>query len=299
MRLASGCMFTTGWMQHLAASVLRRPPRGSARREEESSPEGQGGQGEQGKMGMLWMPFTPCYADADARSKGRPWVPNPAATTSLLPDLVTRSGRQALAVSTPDGVPQRYKADRQVRCGRSRVVGYVELIGGDSSSSAAMGEDTQEAKALMIAIVPHLHRCDLVFILQSCILRNLESNLPKANKISHETLMGCAKYTTMQPQVWITLVIKAATRICSLRTQPARSAPASVHCCPARYSRLRWPLLAGRLRRVGCLPVLVDKCALRRLRFKASRLLAEWSSLFQQSLSFMYLVISSSNIQKL
>lgn len=41
---------------------------------------------------------------------------------------------------------------------RSRVVGYVELIGGDSSSSAAMGEDTQEAKALMIAIVPHLHR---------------------------------------------------------------------------------------------------------------------------------------------
>uniref|UniRef100_A0A0E0PST3 Uncharacterized protein n=1 Tax=Oryza rufipogon TaxID=4529 RepID=A0A0E0PST3_ORYRU len=145
MRLASGCTFTTGWMQHLAASVLRRPPRGSARREEESSPEGQGGQGEEGKMGMLWMPFTPCYADADARSKGRPWVPNPAATTSLLPDLVTRSGGQALAVSTPDGVPQR-------------VVGYVELIGGDSSSSAAMGEDTQEAKALMIAIVPHLHR---------------------------------------------------------------------------------------------------------------------------------------------
>ncbi|EEC79899.1 hypothetical protein OsI_21429 [Oryza sativa Indica Group] len=173
---------------------------------------------------MLWMPFTPCYADADARSKGRPWVPNPAATTSLLPDLVTRSGGQALAVSTPDGVPQR-------------VVGYVELIGGDSSSSAAMGEDTQEAKALMIAIVPHLHR-------------------------------------------W--------------------------------YSRLRWPLLAGRLRRVGCLPVLVDKCALRRLRsttflhtktftpdfgilwFKASRLLAEWSSLVTLHLPLLYILAFSS-----
>uniref|UniRef100_A0A0D9ZWP0 Uncharacterized protein n=1 Tax=Oryza glumipatula TaxID=40148 RepID=A0A0D9ZWP0_9ORYZ len=59
---------------------------------------------------------------------------------------------------------------------------------------------------------------------------------------------------------------------------------------------LRWPLLAGCLRRLGCLPVLVVKSALRRLRsttflhtktftldfgilwFKAFRLLAEWHS---------------------
>uniref|UniRef100_A0A0E0PSS8 Uncharacterized protein n=1 Tax=Oryza rufipogon TaxID=4529 RepID=A0A0E0PSS8_ORYRU len=313
MRLASGCTFTTGWMQHLAASVLRRPPRGSARREEESSPEGQGGQGEEGKMGMLWMPFTPCYADADARSKGRPWVPNPAATTSLLPDLVTRSGGQALAVSTPDGVPQR-------------VVGYVELIGGDSSSSAAMGEDTQEAKALMIAIVPHLHRCDLVFILQSCILRNLESNLPKANKISHETLMGCAKYTTMQPQDVSSpssldnpchqsrhphLFIAHPTSqvcpcICSLLPcqvlSPALAAPgwalapcgllASVgrQMCIAKIK------LASLCRSTTFLHTKTFTPDFGILWFKASRLLAEWSSLVTLHLPLLYILAFSSSI---
>lgn len=131
--LASGCTFTTGY----ATPRCLRPPAtaaGSARREEESSPEGQGGQGEEGKMvsfsasppfislalscamhrrgclllsSLLWMLFTPCYAAADTRSKGRPWVPNPAATASLLADLVNRSSVQALAVSMPDGVPQR------------------------------------------------------------------------------------------------------------------------------------------------------------------------------------------------
>uniref|UniRef100_A0A0D9ZWP3 Uncharacterized protein n=1 Tax=Oryza glumipatula TaxID=40148 RepID=A0A0D9ZWP3_9ORYZ len=66
---------------------------------------------------------------------------------SLLADLVNRSSGQALAVSMPDGVPQR-----------SRVVSCVELTGGGSSSSAAMGGNTQEAKELMFASVPHLHR---------------------------------------------------------------------------------------------------------------------------------------------
>jgi hypothetical protein len=73
MRLASGCMFTTGWMQHLAASVLRRPPRGSARREEESSPEGQGGQGEQGKMVSFSAspPFISLALSCAMRRRGR------------------------------------------------------------------------------------------------------------------------------------------------------------------------------------------------------------------------------------
>uniref|UniRef100_A0A0D9ZWP2 Uncharacterized protein n=1 Tax=Oryza glumipatula TaxID=40148 RepID=A0A0D9ZWP2_9ORYZ len=77
---------------------------------------------------------------------------------------------------------------------------------------------------------------------------------------------------------------------------------------------LRWPLLAGCLRRLGCLPVLVVKSALRRLRsttflhtktftldfgilwFKAFRLLAEWSSLVTLHLPLLYILAFSSSI---
>uniref|UniRef100_A0A0E0HBY7 Uncharacterized protein n=1 Tax=Oryza nivara TaxID=4536 RepID=A0A0E0HBY7_ORYNI len=205
---------------------------------------------------LLWMLFTPCYAAADTRSKGRPWVPNPAATASLLADLVNRSSVQALAVSMPDGVPQR-------------VVSYVELTGGGSSSSAAMGGDTQEAKELMFAAVPHLHRSDFgihfvryyaYWFIIGCILRNLEGNLPTANKISHETLMGCAKYTTMQPQA--ILIVKLAS-LCRSTT--------FLH---TKTFTLDFGLLW----------------------FKAFRLLAEWSSLVTLHLPLLYiLAFSSSN----
>ncbi|BAS93146.1 Os05g0282500 [Oryza sativa Japonica Group] len=183
---------------------------------------------------LLWMLFTPCYATADTRSKGRPWVPNPAATASLLADLVNRSSGQALAVSMPDGVPQRYYA-------------YWFIIG--------------------------------------CILRNLEGNLPKANKISHETLMGCAKYTTMQPQGHheIKNSYHGISLLCCRKVVPLDR-------------NLRWPLLAGRLRRLGCLPVSVVKSALRRLRLKAFRLLAEWSSLVTLHLPLLYILAFSSSI---
>uniref|UniRef100_A0A0D3G5H5 Uncharacterized protein n=1 Tax=Oryza barthii TaxID=65489 RepID=A0A0D3G5H5_9ORYZ len=197
---------------------------------------------------LLWMLFTPCYAAADTRSKGRPWVPNPAATTSLLADLVNRSSGQALAVSMPDGVPQR-------------VVSCVELTGGGSSSSAAMGGDTQEAKELMFATVPHLHRSYYAYwFIIGCILRNLEGNLPKANKISHETLMGCAKYTTMQPQV---SVVKSALR---------------------------------RLRSTTFLHTKTFTLDFGILWFKAFRLLAEWSSLVTLHLPLLYIPAFSSSI---
>ncbi|EAY97371.1 hypothetical protein OsI_19291 [Oryza sativa Indica Group] len=158
---------------------------------------------------LLWMLFTPCYATADTRSKGRPWVPNPAATASLLADLVNRSSGQALAVSMPDGVPQRYYA-------------YWFIIG--------------------------------------CILRNLEGNLPKANKISHETLMGCAKYTTMQPQA--ILIVKLAS-LCRSTT--------FLH---TKTFTLDFGILW----------------------LKAFRLLAEWSSLVTLHLPLLYILAFSSSI---
>uniref|UniRef100_A0A0E0HRP3 Uncharacterized protein n=1 Tax=Oryza nivara TaxID=4536 RepID=A0A0E0HRP3_ORYNI len=179
--------------------------------------------------------------------------------------------------------------------------------------------------------------------MQGCILRNLESNLPKANKISHETLMGCAKYTTMQPQD-----VSSPSSLdnpCHQSRHPHLfiAHPTSQVCpciCSLLPCQVLSPALAapgwalapcGLLASVGrqmCIAKikLASLCRsttfLHTKTFKASRLLAEWSSLvtlhlpllyilafsssiagstvkFQQSLSFMYLVISSSNIQKL
>uniref|UniRef100_A0A0E0LMQ0 Uncharacterized protein n=1 Tax=Oryza punctata TaxID=4537 RepID=A0A0E0LMQ0_ORYPU len=113
--------------------------------------------------GMLWMrgvltaPSLPALSLLHRRC--RPLEGEAVGARSGSHDLTAcESGHPEWRASSssvqPDVVPQRSKADAQVRCGRSRATGYVEVGGGGSSrSAAAMGEDMEEAKALMFAVL--------------------------------------------------------------------------------------------------------------------------------------------------